>query len=574
MDLTLYKNQLEKILKDVDKEIDVQFGKSDETKINLSNVKSILGRIDNQIVNRAQIAKGMAGDKETREEIKQMINETNIEIKKRLDRFKESLSNDEKKEEIGGIYKDVVQNNETNRTQRQLDQFEEETEKENGKYDLGDVDKRLRDAEVEFQATKKVFERKEEYEKIKKSSKKDDKILQNEFTGLKKEAQVWADSLKKLEKIKQYDYVKNINELIDSANAGIDVNDDLKSKFKDLRNHLHLLMTDDSVAKALDGIDLEKVDITEIRNVLESLNAMNIGEMEEIKDNEVSAEAVTENFIQEIDNSDILKLFAQDKKRIKADIKDDSKSLSEKWDNIQNFFKNNGKVVKDVSTKTEEQAKLEMYEIYHKIDRLKQEKDRNEQIQELGEQIPEVPLDVDSTVLDLSELGLDQNTRFQYEGENNPCDFSLVGEDDLEYIVDNLYEELSENEEAMNTAKDYLRENDNLPVVRKPFQRIRAIFCKLFRKPTAEEKQWEASIKSELKRRVLEVSDLKAESDVEHEKYHEATTAFNEQVALKKEEMEEFRKAEREVIIKGRGKTKAKDVVKEAEKRIDKEFYK
>ena len=37
MDLTLYKNQLEKILKDVDEEIDVQFGKSDETKINLSN---------------------------------------------------------------------------------------------------------------------------------------------------------------------------------------------------------------------------------------------------------------------------------------------------------------------------------------------------------------------------------------------------------------------------------------------------------------------------------------------------------------------------------------------------------
>lgn len=553
MDLKLYKNQLEKILKDLDKEIDVQFGKADESKMDMKNITAILGRIDNQIINRAQIAKGMYGDKTTRDDIKQMIDDMNKEVKARLDRFADSVSTDDKKHEIGGLYNKHVKNNATNKTQRQLDELESGDKK----YQLEDVDKRLDKAEKEYEKSKKIYEKSEKYEKLKTSSGLTDADLQNQFGEFQTQAQVWKDMLQKLEEVKKYDYQKNLEELASLANSGITVEKELVDKYKDFQKHLHFLL-DQTVATSLDGQDPAKMSLTDIRINLATLQACDIEKLPEIADNNASVEATNEAFSRRINKLDILNLFPEDKKRIKESLNDDSKPLAEKWKDIEKFVKENRNVVKDLSKTTKENAELNMYKSHTKLDRVQNEQKREEVLKTP----PVAPTVADTTKLDLTDLGLGNDVTVERALGGEKYDFAEVeGENEVNDVVDELYNKLYSNPEAVNATKNYLRSKNPLVAtnVKKGWGWVDKL-RKLFRRPTKEDRLMESYIKDELTRRLDETKDIRAESDLQVEEYNEKKTSFDESLRVNEAYKEKIRQVERECIVKGKGSATAKDV--------------
>lgn len=105
MTLALYQNQLEGILRELDDEIDIQFGKFNEETMDMSNIRRIVNGVDAIIINRIQGI--VSDDKETRNAITQLINSIREEVKARLDRFAANISNEGKIEEIGAIYTEV-----------------------------------------------------------------------------------------------------------------------------------------------------------------------------------------------------------------------------------------------------------------------------------------------------------------------------------------------------------------------------------------------------------------------------------------------------------------------------------
>lgn len=560
MDLKLYREQLDQILEDLDKEIKSQFGKVDHSKINVTQITSILDGIDAQIINRAKIAEGMYGDKDTRKNIKELIDYINKGVKTRLDGFAENVSNDDKKDEIGGLYNKHVKNNATNKTQRQLDELESGSKK----YERKGVDERLADAKKEFAEAKKIFEKSEKYEKLKTSSGLTDADLQNQFGEFQTQAQVWKDMLQKLEEVKKYDYQKNLEELASLANSEITVEQELVDKYKDFQKHLHFLR-DKTIATALDGQDPAEMDIEDIRTNLATLQASDIEKLPEIKDNADCVEATNEAFSRRINELDILNLFPEDKKKIKESLGDDSKPLAEKWKDIEKFVKENRNVIKDLANTSKDKSKADMLEARSKISILQDE----QSIEEDLKNPPVAPEVADTTKLDLTELGLDENVTVEKAVGGDKYDFAKVEEEeDIIDVVDGLYEKLYSNPEAVEATKEYLRNNMLVPANIKKGTRIGNWFRKLFRRPSKEDSQMEGYIKSELKRRVDQAKDIRYESDLEMQDYNDQMTEFDKLVQLKGENLEKFNQSAAEVIVKNKGKAKPKDVMKEAEDKM------
>ena len=558
MDLKLYKNQLEKILKDLDKEIDVQFGKADESKINTTNITAILGRIDNQIINRAQIAKGMYGDEDTRKGIKQMIDDMNKEVKARLDRFADSVSNDDKKDEIGALYNKNVKNNATNKTQKQLDELESGSKK----YERKDVNERLTDAKKEFAEAKKIYEKSEKYEKLKTSSGKTDAELEAQFTEFQADAQTWKDMLQKLEEVKKYDYQKNLEELASLANSGITVEKELVDKYKDFQKHLHFLR-DKTVATALDGQDPAKMDINDIRINLSTLQSFNIEELPDIKDNADCVEAVNEVFNKKINKLDILNLFPEDKKKIKESLNDDSKTLADKWKDIEKFVKENRNVIKDLSKTSKNDAKVNMDKVDNKIKRLEEEKDNEEKAKKKP-----VPTAIDSTRINLTEIGLDDDEIVEDEN-GNLYDFAKVKEEDFDVVVDNLYAQIYDDEEAYEITKEHVKNNLSDPSkIKKGWHWVDRI-RNFFGIPSKEDRQMEVHIKSALKNQIKQAKkDITAKIALEEEEYDKEKTEFEKAVQLSAKDKEKFNQKAAEIIVNSKGGANAKDVMKEAEDKM------
>lgn len=568
-DLKLLKELLEGIVDDLHKEILTQLRAEKNGKsIEMKDIVSFLGEIDENIIGRAKVAQGMYGDKKTRENIKEIINEINGKVKKEIDDFSKFISDKDKEEEAKGLYNKHVKNNATNKTQRQLDELESGSKK----YERKDVDERLADAKKEFAEAKKIFEKSDDYDKIQKSSGKKPAELEAQFEEFENNAQVWHDSLQKVENVKKYDYVKNLDELLKLAKSNLGVDDNLVNKYKDLKKHLHDIQTGDPkdpnyIPNFLDGIDPKKASIQQIRDILKDLKAQEIEKnVPDIADNDYVKEWANDLFKDQINKSDILNLFPEDKKRIKESLMDDSIPLADKWKDIQEFADDNKKVVKDLAKTTKDKARADMFEARNKVDMLHEERYIEEEIKNP----PVEPEAADTTKLDLTELGLDDKVTVKNE-EGKICDFAKVEkEEDYITVVDELYDQLYSDPEAFETAKDYLKDNILAPanINIKKGTRIGNWLRKLFRKPSKEDEQMEGHIKSELKRRVDQAKAIRNESDLDMQDYNDQKTEFDRLVELSTKDKEKFNQKAAEIIVNSKGGAKAKDVMKEAENKM------
>lgn len=124
MNLALYQDQLNKMLGLLDDEIDAQFGKFDETQMDINAIRRIVKEADLRIISRIKTMQQKPSiDAEMYGAINQLIARVGEEIGKRLKRFADSISDKNKREEIEEICQTEIEMTTENTSEQEDEEF-------------------------------------------------------------------------------------------------------------------------------------------------------------------------------------------------------------------------------------------------------------------------------------------------------------------------------------------------------------------------------------------------------------------------------------------------------------------
>lgn len=552
------KTELNKILSDLDTAIATEVAKTDHKTIDLTTIKSVLNRIDAQIVGKAEVATAMIeGDSNTRAQIMQIIEDMSNDIKKKLDAFREIVTEKSKKTEIDKTYEDDVLESDTMSTYDQL----RELEKENGAYSLGSIDKRISNAEKEQENAEKMISKKEQYDQLIAGGKnKDD--LKTEITV---EKDVFIEELKRLDDIKNFNFDEKMDTIVSLTHSRIPNKKELEKKCKELDTYLDLF-ADKSIKNALDIGTLDFSKPEEIRKRLEELrDNFNIEEQDEIANNEELQAKNLEKFKKFLDGTDTARLFTDETIRVEEIISDIDFSVTDKIKELEKYVRQNKKSIDRLDSAKKEDLEADKKVAGTKIIALQEEAKRQEVLAN-GKPVKKV---IDHEAIDLTDFGLTPNEALDAPG-NKYFDFAKdMTAKEREKYVDELYNRIRSSATAYEVTKR------NFPVEIKKGNRIVDFFRKLFKKPTKEERERAVFIKAELAKRLgAQKDEIRTQEAENQSQYEVASQKYNNTWKLSVDQKEAYEKQARKLIVDNKGKKKAKEVKKEAEKNMFEEMSK
>lgn len=579
MKLEYVEKALEGILNSLQAELQKQYER-EASGIDTTEIENILSRIDKQIVEKAKVREEMInGTKESREKIHEMIEDIHQRVKEELDDFADTISKNEDIDKIHQIYKQNVAGSETIKTQKQLDEIEADGDA----YKFGSFTDRLTETKKEFDDLKKKSDALALYKKVEAKLGSKDNVEKN-FDEFETASEEWNDRLGDLKAVKEYNYTKEIEKLLKGVKNNKKA---MKSKafqddWKTLNEHLHLLSSDPTLSKALDGKDLSKMSFEDVRKTLISLRSARFKEVKEIKENTNLVKDANEEFVKKMKGFEVLNIFPEKKKEfedgIKAGVSFDvlSKEINEFATSAENRT-----ILEDLSKLNEDKIKKQMLEVNIRLSNLqKREKDGYDGTEPTE---PTAVTAMNTKKLDLSELGLSSPIGVKIKNSTRgdvDVNFANIADDKMEEVIDNTYDAAYVNATSDEKEKmeNYVRKQAERTgiKIKKGFP-LAEWFRSFMGRPTKEQQQIEGLIKMELKNRIENVKTQAELSNAKVEKYQREKEDYDKAKAsweLDKADADKFKAYEREAAVSARGKKSAKEVVKQAKQKSDEDYLK
>lgn len=591
-DFSLYKNYLKKMEKDLTDAINVQLESYDNSgTVDWTKIKEILEKVDKRAVNSLLIINEISKDEDTCKKVRDVIEDSMKDIGNIIAGFAEELSDKKLKREANKYLKDNIKNGKTHRF------FEEVTElhKEKGKYERDKLEDRIDKAKKERKTAKKMLDQRKDYDDAIEEYKKNNTVdvldtqgnvvstqapsdedarnaLDKEFEELKTVNESWRDKKQKLERIGEYKYEKELNDLIDFANDQKEVTEDLVKKFKKFRTEVRLF-SEQAISTYFDGIkDFESTDIYEIRDILNSFDVSDLKEQPEIKNPKKELKKEQDKYTNLVNGGkldNIFKAFPEIKEKILSGIEDgDTKKidaiLNDTRTMLKNFPKNNE--VELWKTIARANDKLRIYEKENSNDGKDADSNASTERPEAPEDNITDELDLTDLILEGEELrSVEENKRvkikiqpskitgdskddFDDEKKEKYYDFSTSNEGNMDRVVNAAYEELCkkkiEHKEAINRLLPTISKKQPGHWWTKLLRNWRNKWLENKGEPTVEAKQTEKAIKEALKQKI----EGRIAKGKENEQYAEDLLSFDERVALTKEDQSKFNQAVTKII--------------------------